>query len=258
MNEQFQRIARFIGEENVEILSRKKASVAGVGAVGGYAIEMLIRSGLGSITLLDFDTVSVSNINRQIIALHSTVGRLKTEVMKERILDINPECNVTIISEHLTKENMDAFFSGSDIILDCIDSVDAKTELLASAYERNLPILSSMGAALRKDTSLIRSADIMDTWGCPLAKRIRSGLRKRGIGRGIECVFSPEKVNFSYIQPDDDPDAEDGENGRKRLVLGSLPYVTAVFGDKMAELALKKLLPVSVLSAQASGMPGQK
>ena len=252
MKEQFIRISRFIGEENVELLSRKSIAVAGVGAVGGYAIEMLVRCGIGNIAILDFDTVSESNINRQIIALHSTVGRLKTDVMKERILDINPECSVTAIPEMLDDNNMQTLLS-ADIVLDCIDSVKAKIDLLEKAYRKGVPIISSMGAALRKDTSLIRTGDIMDTFGCPLAKQVRSQLRKRGVGRGIECVFSPENVDFRYIQSSEDPEAEDGENGRKRIVLGSLSYVTAIFGEKMAELALRKLLPESVLTASSAG-----
>ena len=252
LKEQFIRISRFIGEENVELLSRKSIAVAGVGAVGGYAIEMLVRCGIGNIAILDFDTVSESNINRQIIALHSTVGRLKTDVMKERIIDINPECSVTAIPEMLDDNNMQTLLS-ADIVLDCIDSVKAKIDLLEKAYRKGVPIISSMGAALRKDTSLIRTGDIMDTFGCPLAKQVRSQLRKRGVGRGIECVFSPENVDFRYIQPSEDPEAEDGENGRKRIVLGSLSYVTAIFGEKMAELALRKLLPESVLTASSAG-----
>ena len=250
MDKQFQRIARFIGENNVNKLSEKKVFVAGAGAVGGYAIEMLVRCGIGEITIADFDTVSESNINRQIIALHSTVGCLKTEVMQKRILDINPNCNVHSITERLTEENVSSLIQGTDIVLDCIDSVKDKIALLTKAYAENIPIISSMGAALRKDSSLIRSGDIMDTWGCPLAKQVRSGLRKNGIGKGIECIFSPEKVNFKYIQPDEDPDAENDESGRKRLVLGSLPYITAIFGAKMAELALRKLLPDSVLKTE--------
>ena len=250
MDKQFQRIARFIGENNVNKLSEKKVFVAGAGAVGGYAIEMLVRCGIGEITIADFDTVSESNINRQIIALHSTVGCLKTEVMQKRILDINPNCNVHSITERLTEENVCSLIQGTDIVLDCIDSVKDKIALLTKAYAENIPTISSMGAALRKDSSLIRSGDIMDTWGCPLAKQVRSGLRKNGIGKGIECIFSPEKVNFKYIQPDEDPDAENDESGRKRLVLGSLPYITAIFGAKMAELALRKLLPDSVLKPE--------
>ena len=255
MREQFQRIARFIGEDNAERLQRSSVSIAGVGAVGGYAAEMLARSGVGEIRIMDFDTVSLTNLNRQIIALYSTLGRLKTDVMRERILDINPDCIVHSYPLRLDESNHDLLFEGADVVLDCIDSVSAKVSLLADAYTRNVPIISSMGAALRKDTSFIRTADIMDTWGCPLAKTVRTALRRKGVGKGIMCVFSPEQVDFSYIQPSDDPDAETGENGRKRLVLGSLPFVTAIFGEKMAELALRRILPEGTLEAKATGKP---
>ena len=243
MDEQFQRIARFIGDENVEKLFSMHVAVAGVGAVGGYAIEMLARCGIGHITIADFDTVAESNINRQIIALHSTVGRMKTEVMAERILDINPHCIVNALPVKLTESNIDAFIRDKDIVLDCIDSVEEKTELLARCYENNTMVISSMGAALRKHTAAIQTGDIMETHGCPLAKAVRTRLRKRGIGKGIRCVFSPEPVDFKYTDPSEDPDAEKTESGRKRMVLGSLPFVTAVFGEKMAELALSSLLP---------------
>ena len=168
------------------LLSGKTVSIAGIGAVGGFAVEMLARCGIGHIRILDFDTVSETNINRQIIALHSTIGMLKTDVMKKRILDINPDCHVEAFPEVLTDENHYKLFDGADIVLDCIDSVGAKISLLSDAYHSGVPIVSSMGAALRRNASLVRTADIMDTWGCPLARQIRSGLRKQGVGKGIE------------------------------------------------------------------------
>ena len=250
MKAQFQRIARFIGEENVELLSRKTVSVAGIGAVGGYAVEMLARSGIGRIRILDFDTVTESNINRQIIALHSTVGRLKTEVMKERILDINPECIVEDYPVFLSDNNLNILTSDTDMVLDCIDSVGPKVSLLEAAYREGVPVASSMGAALRRNLSLIREGDLFDTWGCPLARQVRSQLRKRGVGKGITVVFSPEKVNFSYIKPEDDPEAEKMDTGRKHAVLGSLPSVTAVFGITLANIALRKLLPEGTLDGK--------
>lgn len=235
------------------LLSGKTVSIAGIGAVGGFAVEMLARCGIGHIRILDFDTVSETNINRQIIALHSTIGMLKTDVMKKRILDINPDCHVEAFPEVLTDENHYKLFDGADIVLDCIDSVGAKISLLSDAYHSGIPIVSSMGAALRRNASLVRTADIMDTWGCPLARQIRSGLRKQGVGKGIESVFSPEKVDFNYIDPDVDEEAETAESGRKRRVLGSLPIVTAVFGELMADLALRKLLPNGTLDGRAEG-----
>ena len=254
--EQFIRISRFIGNENVELLHHKCVSVAGVGAVGGFAIEALARSGVGEIRILDFDTISESNINRQIIALHSTVGENKTDVMKRRLLDINPDIKVCAYSQFLTPENHHLLFDGADIVLDCIDSLNPKLSLLEDAYKNNIRIISSMGAALRKNPALIRTGDIYDSWGCPLARQIRSGLRRRGVGRGIECVFSPEKVNFTFIDPEKDESAERMINrGRKRVVLGSLPTITAIFGENMAHLALKYLLGDKVLIGEEEFRP---
>ncbi len=254
--EQFIRISRFIGNENVELLHHKCVSVAGVGAVGGFAIEALARSGVGEIRILDFDTISESNINRQIIALHSTVGENKTDVMKRRLLDINPDIKVCAYSQFLTPENHHLLFDGADIVLDCIDSLNPKLSLLEDAYKNNIRIISSMGAALRKNPALIRTGDIYDSWGCPLARQIRSGLRRRGVGRGIECVFSPEKVNFTFIDPEKDESAERMINrGRKRVVLGSLPTITAIFGENMAHLALKYLLGDEILRGEEEFRP---
>ena len=243
MVNQYSRTELLIGTEAMERLRRSSVMVFGVGGVGSHCIEALARSGVGRLILIDNDVVSVTNINRQSIAYHSTVGRHKTEVMAERILDINPHCIVNALPVKLTESNIDAFIRDKNIVLDCIDSVEEKTELLARCYENNTMVISSMGAALRKHTDAIQTGDIMETHGCPLAKAVRTRLRKRGIGKGIRCVFSPEPVDFKYTAPSEDPDAEKTESGRKRMVLGSLPFVTAVFGEKMAELALSSLLP---------------
>lgn len=245
--EQFIRISRFIGDGNVSLLHSKCVSVVGVGAVGGFAIEELARSGVGEMRIMDFDRVAESNINRQIIATHSTVGQYKTEVMERRIHDINPDCIVRSYTAFADSSNRSLIFDGSDLVLDCIDTLSAKISLLEDAYKSGKRIISSMGAALRRDISLIRTADLFDTYGCPLAKQVRSGLRKRGVGRGIMTVFSPENVRFDYIDPEIDNQAEEGESGRKRRVLGSLPTITACFGINMAHLALKALLPDGTL-----------
>ena len=150
-------------------------------------------------------------------------------------------------------------FDGADLVLDCIDSLNPKVNLLADAFKNNVPIISSMGAALRRNPSLIRFSDIMDTWGCPLAKQVRSGLRRRGVERGIECVFSPEKVDFTYIDPEDDDKAERMiDRGRKRVVLGSLPTVTAIFGQMIAHLALQRLLGDEMFDGKEEWNPNLK
>lgn len=259
VKEQFLRIERFIGSEALERLEKKTVAVAGVGAVGGFAAEALVRSGIGRIKILDFDTISETNINRQIIATHKTVGRLKTEVMEERLKDINPDLIVEAYPVFLSEENHHLLFDGADLVLDCIDSLNPKVNLLADAFKNNVPIISSMGAALRKNPSLIRFSDIMDTWGCPLAKQVRSGLRRRGVERGIECVFSPEKVDFTYIDPEDDDKAERMiDRGRKRVVLGSLPTVTAIFGQMIAHLALQRLLGDEMFDGKEEWNPNLK
>ena len=247
---QFERTRRLLGDENTRILGSKTIAIAGIGAVGGYALEALARIGIGHFILVDFDRVSESNINRQILALHSTIGELKTDAAECRVMDINPECTiekypVVISSDYLS------IFSSADIILDCIDSLGAKIELLSYAYEHGIPAVSSMGAALRRSVTHIHIADIMDTYGCPLAKEVRKGLRKKGISKGIRCVFSSEEVRFTYRDPDTDSEAENMPGTeRKRPVLGSLPTVTAVFGEYMAELALKTLLPAGTMDSR--------
>ncbi len=248
MTDQFLRLERLIGKENVELLHSKSVAICGIGAVGGHALETLARCGIGHIKAVDFDTIEESNINRQILALHSTVGMKKTDAALIRVRDIYPDCDIKAYPIYISEENHDEIFAGSDIVLDCIDSLSAKVSLLEDAYKRGVPIVSSMGAALRRTSSLVRTADIFDTYGCPLARQVRSMLKKRGVGRGIEAVFSPEKVRFDYIDPDQDDKAEtDAESKRKRRILGSLPTVTAVFGITIAELALRKLLPQDAL-----------
>lgn len=247
---QFERTRRLLGDDNTDFLHERTVAIAGIGAVGGYALEALARIGIGHFILVDFDKVSESNINRQILALHSTIGELKTEAAEKRVKDINPECAAESYPVIISRDNL-TIFSSADIILDCIDSVGAKIELLAYAYENRIPVVSSMGAALRRSVTHIHSADIMDTYGCPLAKEVRKGLRKRGIGKGITCVFSSEEVRFEYKDPDTDDEAENipGKQS-KRPVLGSLPTVTAVFGEYMAELALKALLPEGTMDSR--------
>lgn len=241
------RISRLIGNENVELLKKRSVTLVGLGAVGGHCLDALARSGVGRFTIVDFDTVSESNINRQMLALHSTVGKKKTDVAYSRVMDINPNASVKAIDAFADESNHGEIFEGADLVIDCIDSLDAKISLLAAASRNGITVISSMGAALRKDPSLIRIADVYDTWGCPLARQVRNRLRKLGVPRGIDAVFSPEKVEFEYRNPADDEDRDPDEEaigkGRKRLVLGSLPTITAIFGETMAHLALRKLLP---------------
>lgn len=239
------RISRFIGEDAVNSLEDKFVVIVGVGAVGSYCLEALARSGIGSFRLVDFDKVEYSNINRQLVALESTIGQLKVEVAKARVHDIEPQTNVEILPIFLSENNIAQIVEPNvqgkkpDLIVDAIDSVASKCLLLKYAYTHNIPIVSSMGAALRKDPSLVQTGDLMKTHGCPLAKQVRTRLRKEGVGKGIQVVFSPEEVDFEYEQATPD-------NPKPQKILGSLPTLTGIFGLNLAHLALNALLPQSL------------
>ena len=241
--EQFLRLERLIGKENIQNLHKKHVTVVGCGAVGGYAFESLVRCGVGNIRVVDFDTFCFSNINRQILATYNSVGKKKVFVAKERALDIYPNCNVEAVDAFVNDENYCEITKNSDLILDCIDSVNSKIGLISYCVNNNIPIISSMGAALRRDPSLIQYSTIKDTWGCPLARQVRTGLRKRNVSLDVMCVFSPEKVDFNYRAVDDESALEEDQAiKRKKIVLGSLVTITAIFGEMMAHLALSKLL----------------
>lgn len=241
--EQFLRLERLIGKDQVNLLHQKHVTVVGAGAVGGYAFESLVRSGVGNIRIVDFDTFAYSNINRQILATYNTVGKKKVEVAKERALSIYPDCNVEAVDAFASFQNYEMITQNTDLVIDCIDSLNPKIGLLEYCVKHHIPIISSMGAALRRDPSLINTALISDTWGCPLARQVRSGLRKRGVSTDILCVFSPERVNFKYT-PVEEEESEENNNeiGRKRVVLGSLVTITAIFGELLAHNALSILI----------------
>ncbi len=190
--EELSRTAMLIGEENVEKLKKKSVIVFGVGGVGGYVCEALARSGVGRIDIVDNDTVSLSNINRQIIALHSTVGRKKVDVMKLRMLDINPQIEANTYDTFFTPETSAEFdFTKYDYVIDAIDTVSGKIELAVICDELNIPIISSMGAGNKMDPCAFKVADIYKTSVCPLAKAVRIALKKRGV-RKLKVVYSEE------------------------------------------------------------------
>lgn len=192
METQFQRTEAVLGSENMKKLESAHVIVFGIGGVGGYVTEALARSGVGHLTLVDMDTVSITNINRQIIALHSTVGRYKTEVMKERIKDINPLAEVTVKNCFYMPENADEFdFSMYDYIVDAVDTVTAKLEIIMRAKDAGKPVISSMGAGNKLDPSRFKVCDIYKTSVCPLARTMRYELKKRNIKK-LKVVFSDE------------------------------------------------------------------
>ncbi len=240
----FARTELLLGTAAFARLSGSHVAVIGLGAVGGYAVEGLARAGVGALTLVDFDTVQPSNINRQIFALESTVGRAKAEVARARVLDINPDCRVRAFSYFADAESIEPILNGRpDAVIDAVDALNPKMQILLACRRHNIPTYSSMGAALRRDPLQIRVGDLFTTRGCPLARRLRKRLRSVGIDSGITCVYSLEPVDFIYQQADaEEPDATPlAKRGRRRRTLGSLPTLTALFGLILAHEVITAL-----------------
>ncbi|MDQ0214599.1 tRNA A37 threonylcarbamoyladenosine dehydratase [Oikeobacillus pervagus] len=193
MLHQFSRNELAIGKEGLNILKNSTVAILGVGGVGSFSVESLARSGVGRLILVDKDTVDITNINRQLPALLSTIGQPKVEIMKERIKDINPECEVIALKMFYTEETYEQFFSyGLDFVIDASDTIAYKIHLMKECLRRNIPIISSMGAANKTDPTRFKIADISKTHTDPIAKVIRTRLRKEGIRKGIPVVFSDE------------------------------------------------------------------
>lgn len=238
MSEQFSRTELLLGKEAMDRLKKSRVAVFGIGGVGGYVCEALVRSGIGAFDLIDSDKVSLSNLNRQIIATRRSIGRYKTEVMKERMLDINPEIDVRIYNTFFLPENADEFpFYEYDYVVDAVDTVTAKIELVMKAEEKHVPIISSMGAGNKLDGSMFRAADIYETKICPLARVMRRELKKRGIER-LRVVYSEETpigANFGIESTD-----AYGNSSRK-TVPGSVAFVPSVAGLIIAGEVVKAL-----------------
>ncbi|MFN2359337.1 MAG: ThiF family adenylyltransferase, partial [Desulfotignum sp.] len=243
---QFDRTIRLLGRPALERLHQARVAVFGLGAVGSYAAEALARSGVGHLRLVDFDTVEPSNINRQLFALHSTLGQKKADVAKNRVLDINPACRVEICETFVNADSLDALLSADlDVVVDAIDGLNSKVNLLVAARQMNLFVVSSMGAGGRMDVSLIRTGDIADTHMCPLARMVRQRLHRRRIYTGIRCVYSLEKPITSPF-PDivDIPEGsykDSGKgtgHGRKRTTIGTVPWIPGIFGLTLAAEAV--------------------
>lgn len=199
----FSRTQTLIGENNMSILKKSKVIVFGVGGVGGYVVETLARSGIGQIDIVDFDKVSLTNINRQIIALDSTIGKLKIEVLKERMIDINPSLNVNAYPMYLDESNIENFnLMQYDYVIDAIDSVTSKLLLIEYCKKNNINIISSMGTGNKLDPSLLKISDISKTSVCPLAKVIRYELRKRNINH-LKVLFSTEIPIKKFVEEDE-------------------------------------------------------
>lgn len=193
MNDQFSRTEMIFGEKGMECLFSSRVAVFGIGGVGGYAAEALARSGIGALDLIDSDIISLTNLNRQIYALYSTIGKYKVDVAKERILDINPKCTVNVHKVFYLPENAGQFdLSQYDYIIDAVDTVTAKIEIIVRAKECGVPVISAMGAGNKADASAFEAADIYDTSVCPLARVMRKELKARGV-KDLKVVYSKER-----------------------------------------------------------------
>ena len=230
MPEEFSRSILVLGDDSIEKLASSRVIVFGLGGVGGYVVEALARTGVGHLDLVDNDEVSLSNINRQIYALHSTVGKDKVDVAHARVLDINPNCIVRKHKIFYLPETADQInLSEYDYVVDCIDTVSAKIELVMRANEANVPIISSMGTGNKLDPSKLRIADISKTSVCPLARVMRQELRKRGINH-LKCVFSTEEPATASI------------DSGSRHVPGSVAFVPSVAGLMLSGEVIKDLI----------------
>lgn len=232
----FERTRILLGDTGIERLQNSHVFIAGVGGVGSFTAEALARMGVGQLTLVDHDIVAASNTNRQLIALASTLGKLKVDVMAERIAEINPLCNVHLLTDFLTPTTMpEVLTQGFDVIVDAIDSMSSKTALLETAWRNQIPVFSSMGAGGKLDPTQVRTGDLMNTSICKLAKQLRSHLRKRGVGKGIQTVYSLEPP-LPPLPP------EPVSHGRARAVNGTVSYMPSIFGLTLAGLVVNYLV----------------
>lgn len=231
-----QRTRLLLGEEKSERLRQAHVLVVGVGGVGAYAAEMLCRAGVGRLTLVDADTVQPTNINRQLPALHSTLGQPKVEVLAARFRDINPEVELTVLPVFLKDENIPQLLDAAryDFVVDAIDTQAPKCDLIAEALRRRIKIVSSMGAGAKSDITQIRFADIWDTYHCGLSKAVRKRLQKMGIRHKLPVVFSTEQADPKAVLLTDDEQ-------NKKSTCGTVSYMPAVFGCYLAEYVIRRI-----------------
>jgi tRNA A37 threonylcarbamoyladenosine dehydratase len=225
-----------VGEEVLEKLAQCNVLLVGLGGVGSYAGEFLVRSGIGSLTIIDGDVVDATNKNRQLPALDSTVGKLKSEIMAQRFLDVNPDLKLTVISKFMGPNDMIQLLEKNkfDFVLDCIDSITPKLTLILNAKATNSKVISSMGAGGKIDPSKVKIADISETKECKFAKCVRKNLKKNRIYRGVIAVYSDE------IQPKSALKLTDGKNFKKSFY-GTISYMPALFGLTMASEVIRRL-----------------
>ncbi len=231
-----QRTRILLGDEKMERMARSHVLVVGLGGVGAYAAEMLCRAGVGHLTLVDADTVQPTNLNRQLPALHSTIGRPKTEVLAKRFRDINPEIELTVRPVFLKDEQIPELLDGNrfDFVVDAIDTLAPKCHLIVEVLKRHIRIISSMGAGAKSDITQVRFADIWDTYHCGLSKAVRKRLQKMGVRHRVPVVFSTEQADSHAVLL-----TEDERN--KKSTCGTVSYMPAVFGCYLAEYVIRRL-----------------
>ena len=236
MTNWLERTELLLGEEKLATLRQANVLIVGVGGVGAYAAEMIVRAGVGRMTIADADKVSESNINRQLVALHSTVGREKCDILAERLKDINPDLELTIVNRFIKDSETDALLDSAkfDYVVDAIDTLSPKLALIKGALDRSIPIVSSMGAGAKTDPTLMEIKDIAKTHHCPLAHMLRKRLHKIGIKRGFWAVFSPEPVREGAMIL--------CEEQNKKSNVGTIPYIPALFGIGCASVVIRDLI----------------
>ena len=231
-----ERTELLLGEEKLDILRNARVLVVGVGGVGAYAAEMIVRAGVGHMTIADADKVSVSNINRQLVALHSTIGREKCDVLAERLRDINPKLDLAIVNRFIKDSETDALLDSDkfDYVVDAIDTLSPKLALIKGAMDRDIPLVSSMGAGAKCDPTLMEIKDIAKTHHCPLAHMLRKRLHKIGIRKGFWAVFSPEPIREGAMIL--------CEEQNKKSNVGTISYIPALFGIGCASVVVRDLI----------------
>ena len=236
MTNWLERTELLLGGEKLDMLRRARVLVVGVGGVGAYAAEMIARAGVGHMTIADADCVSESNINRQLVALHSTIGRPKCEILAERLHDINPDIELTIVNRFIKDNETDELLDSApfDYVVDAIDTLSPKLALIKGSLDRGIPLVSSMGAGAKTDPTLMEIKDIAKTHHCPLAHMLRKRLHKIGIKRGFWAVFSPEPVREGAMIL--------CEEQNKKSNVGTISYIPALFGIGCASVVIRSLV----------------
>ena len=235
-NSWLERTELLLGEEKLTLLRNANVLVVGLGGVGAYAAEMIARAGVGKMTIADADTVSKSNINRQLIALHSTIGQEKSALMAQRLRDINPEIELQVINRFIKDDETDAMLDSQpfDYVVDAIDTLSPKLALIKGALDRNIPLVSSMGAGAKTDPTKMEICDIAKTHHCPLAHMLRKRLHKIGIRTGFQAVFSPEAVREGAMILCNEQN--------KKSNTGTISYIPALFGIGCASVVVRGLI----------------